>query len=277
MKRTLCTLIFVLTTFSGWAASGLHPGTTRIAFLSDLHVSVRTNEPGVLYNAHADKAIAAANAAKVDLVLIAGDLTDSGAPEQMELFKKKVKQLNAPVLFIPGNHDVGHAGNADKPISITPKRVQLFEQKLGPNWFARDKAGVRVIGINSCLFETGFKEEAEQWSFLEKELAKPRPEPVLLMEHYPLFLKTVGEPANSVWNVHPGLRERLLALLKQGGVRTVLSGHLHRPITNRLDGILFLSNGATAFGLPQGKQEVGWMLLSVPRQGEVQFEFRSLE
>ncbi|MCX6889904.1 MAG: hypothetical protein WCL11_12820 [Verrucomicrobiota bacterium] len=47
----------------------------------------------------------------------------------------------------------------------------------------------------------------------------------------------------------------------------------------RVDGILFLSNGATAYGIPRGKQQAGWMLLSVPRQGqgEVRFEFQPLE
>ena len=60
-------------------------------------------------------------------------------------------------------------------------------------------------------------------------------------------------------------------------MRTVLTGHLHYPITNRLDGILFLGNTTTAFGLPRGKQPEGWMLLTVPREGEVRFEFRELE
>jgi 3',5'-cyclic AMP phosphodiesterase CpdA len=277
MKRILCTLVVLLAWFSAWA--GLEPSKsgTRIAFLSDTHVSLRTNESGVLYNAHLNAAIAAVNTAKVDLVLIAGDLTDNGQPEQMALFKKLAGQIKAPVLFVAGNHDVGHAGNADKPITITPKRVKLFSQKLGPNWFAVEKAGVRIIGVNSCLFETGFKEEKEQWKFLEKELASRRSEPVLLLEHYPLFLKAADEPANGVWNVHPEPRKRLMALLKQGGVRAALSGHMHRPIVNRLDGILFLGNGATAYGIPRGKQEAGWMLLSVPREGEVQFEFKPLK
>ena len=130
-----------------------------------------------------------------------------------------------------------------------------------------------IFGINSCLFGSGFKEEEDQWIFLEKELARPHDKPTMLLEHYPLFIKTADEPRNSTWNVQPELRTRLLALVEQGGVRTVLTGHLHYPITNRLDGILFLGNAPTAFGLPPGKQPEGWMLLTVPREGEVQFEF----
>ena len=135
---------------------------------------------------------------------------------------------------------------------------------------------MRVVGLNSCLFGTGFKEEAEQWKFLEKELAGPHRTPTLVLEHYPAFLKAVDEPRQGVWNVPPEPRQRLIQLLKQGGARALLSGHLHRPITNRLDGILFLSNAAIAFGLPRDKQEEGWMLLTVPREGEVQVDFRPL-
>ena len=157
------------------------------------------------------------------------------------------------------------------------ERVKLFAKDLGPNWYAQDKAGVRVVGINSCLFGSGFKEEEDQWNFLEKELARPPAKPTLLVEHYPLFIKAADEPRRDTWNVEPELRKRLLALVKQGGAQTVLTGHLHYPITNRLDGVLFLGNAPTAFGLPRGKQPEGWMLLTVPREGEVQFEFRALE
>jgi hypothetical protein len=36
--------------------------------------------------------------------------------------------------------------------------VKRFVGRLGPAWFARELAGVRVVGINSCLFDTGFGE-----------------------------------------------------------------------------------------------------------------------
>jgi 3',5'-cyclic AMP phosphodiesterase CpdA len=259
-----------------WADPETNDVVARIAFLSDTHLNLRTNEPGAAYERQFDEAIAEVNAAKVDLVLIAGDLTDGGRPDQMELFKQKVKRFKAPVLFVAGNHDVGMVGVGNVKTSITPQRVKRFEEGLGPNWFVKERAGVRVIGINSCLFGSGFKEETNQWEFLQKELARPHAEPTLLLEHYPLFIKSAAEPRIGTWNVQPHLRKRLLALVEQGGVRAVLTGHLHYPITNRLDGILFLGNTTTAFGLPRGKQPEGWMLLTVRREGEVQFELRVL-
>jgi 3',5'-cyclic AMP phosphodiesterase CpdA len=277
MKKILCGLAVLMVAVVGWADSKPDGIVARIAFVSDTHLNLRTNESGIAYNRQFDQAMAAINAAKVDLVLIAGDLTDGGTREQMALFKRKVKQLKAPVLFVAGNHDVGMVGNDTVKTSITSAKVQLFSKELGPNWFACEKAGVRVVGLNSCLLGSGLKEEEEQWQFLEKELAKPHAKPTLLLEHYPLFIKEVDEPRMGTRNVPPEPRKRLLALVEQGGVRTVLSGHLHYPITNRLDGILFLGNTTTAFGLPRGVTPEGWMLLSVPREGEVQVEFRKFE
>ena len=277
MKKILCGFAVLMVVLVGWAGSSKDGIVSHIAFVSDTHINLRTNEAGVSYNRRVDRAVAEINAAKVDLVLIAGDLTDGGTREQMALFKRKVKLLKAPVLFVAGNHDVGVLGEGDVKTSITPEKVRLFGAELGPNWFVREEAGVRIIGINSCLFGTGFKEEEEQWKFLEEALAKPHAKPTFLLEHYPLFIKTADEPRKGVWNVQPELRQRLLALVKQGGVHTVLTGHLHYPITNRLDGVLFLGNAPTAFGLPRGKHPEGWMLLTVPSEGEVRFEFRELK
>jgi 3',5'-cyclic AMP phosphodiesterase CpdA len=277
MKMILCRFAVLMMAAGAWAATRTDGIVARIAFVSDTHVNLQTNESGIAYNRRFGQAMAAINAAKVDLVLIGGDLTDGGTREQMALFRRKAKEFKAPVLFVPGNHDVGLVGNGNVKTSITPERVELFSKELGPNWFACEKAGVRIVGINSCLFGSGFKEEADQWAFLEKALAKPHAKPTLLLEHHPLFIQAVDEARSGLRNVQEEQRQRLLVLAKQARARAFLSGHLHYPITNRLDGILFLGNATTAFGLPRGKQPEGWMLLSVPREGEVRFEFRELE
>ncbi len=87
----------------------------------------------------------------------------------------------------------------------------------------------------------------------------------------------MDEPRLSTWNVQPEPRQRLLALVEQAGLRAILSGHLHYPFTNRWQRVQMLGNGTTAFGLPRGNQPEGWMLLTVPRQGDIRFEFRELK
>src|ERR1039458_454270 len=113
MKKILCGFAVLMVAVGAWAGSQTNEIIARIAFVSDTHVNLRTNDPGVAYIRRLDEALVAINAAKVDLVLIAGDLTDGGRREQMTLFKQKVKRLEAPVLFVPGNHDVGLVGVGD--------------------------------------------------------------------------------------------------------------------------------------------------------------------
>src|SRR5438552_1085367 len=80
----------------------------RVALLSDPHVNGATNGNEAAFKVRFQKAIAQVNDAKVDVVLIAGDLTQSGLPQEFTDFKNHIKALHAPVYFVPGNHDAGH-------------------------------------------------------------------------------------------------------------------------------------------------------------------------
>lgn len=249
----------------------------RVALLSDTHTTRATTGDQAAYKGHLDRAIEAVNATKVDVVLIAGDLTKSGKAEEMDDFQSQIKRFEAPVWFVPGNHDVGNKLNSGKEDRITSERVQNYEKKLGASFFARKRSGVRVIGVNSPLLGSGLPREAEMWKLLEKELSLPGRTPVIVFSHYPLFVGAADEPGGAYWNIEPEPRRRLLALLRRAGVKTVLSGHLHRLLVNRNDGILFLTTPPISFGLPKGKQPEGWTLITVPKTGEVQFEFQTIK
>jgi hypothetical protein len=85
----------------------------------------------------------------------------------------------------------------------------------------------------------------------------------------------VDEPGGEYWNVEPAPRARLLALLKRGGVHILLTGHLHRPLTNHLDGMVLVSTLPVSFGLPRALHVQGWTLVTLPGDGrEPQFETR---
>ena len=274
-------LAFVLFVLAGCAlAPALHAGDesifARVALVSDSHLNRATQGEQASYGAHFDKAIAQVNAAGVDFVLIAGDLTQSGKATEFADFKAKIKALQAPVFFVPGNHDVGNKFNSGKSGHVTSARVKAYEKNLGPAWFSTNYAGVRVIGINSSILGSGLEGEEEMWKFLEAELGAPARKPTILFMHYPLFLKDLDEPGGQYWNIEPVPRERLYNLLKQGGVKIVLTGHLHRPLVNRRDGILFVTTPPTSFGIPSGKQPEGWTLITVFRNGEATQAFQTL-
>jgi 3',5'-cyclic AMP phosphodiesterase CpdA len=249
----------------------------RIALVADTHTNRGAQGDQPRYRERFERAIAEINAAEVDLVLIAGDLTENGAPEQMEDFRAQIQGFRAPVRCIPGNHDVGDKHLPGKEGGVTAARVAQYEKALGPSFFVEVCGGARVLGLNASLFGSGLPREADQWAFLEHECAQPDTMPTLVLLHYPPFLKTPDEPGDPYWNLEPEPRARLLSLLQQGGVRAVLSGHLHRPINLRHDGILYVTTPPVSFGLPPGRQPEGWTLVTVKPDGTVQTAFRPLE
>ncbi len=269
----LAGLVVLLAVHSGAADAA------RIAFLTDLHVNLKTNGAGSLFNKNLDKMIGAVNAARVDLVLLGGDLTDQGTPEQMDLFLARIANFSAPVFLVPGNHDVGRMRTKAGLNTLTQGRLTAFEDRLGPLFFARQQAGVRVIGITSPLLCSGLEAERAQWDFLEKALAVSNAAPTLLLTHYPVFYKHPGESPNDYWITRPSERARFLGLLKKGGVRAVLSGHIHRKLVLEHDGISFITTGAIANRAPRPEKDhrFFWVLLTVSPGGKVTHEFKQLK
>ncbi|MGZ4974100.1 MAG: metallophosphoesterase family protein, partial [Limisphaerales bacterium] len=250
----------------------------RIALLSDTHTMLRTNEHDGVYEQHFEQAIAAVNKAKVDFVLIAGDLSNSGKPDELREFRNRAKQFKAPVYYVPGNHDIGHKMNSGKPTgTITVDRVKTYERVMGSSFFAKDEHGIRVIGLNASLLGSGFSRERDQWTFLESELAKTNDMPKVVFMHYPLFVTNANEPGGAYWNVEPEPRQRLLSLCKKAGVKAVLTGHLHKPLEKEYEGILLLGTTAVSFGFPRNSNQEGWTLVTVPKKGPITFERKMLD
>ena len=223
-----------------------------------------------MYRARLDKVIGAVNECGADFVVITGDLTEDGKQPELEDFAKQIKGFKAPVLYVPGNHDLGNNIIPGKGGSVSVERAERYEQALGPTFFARDVKGVRVIGVNSPVFGSGFEIEQKMWTFLERECARPAGKPASAFMHYPPFVRSADEGGGDYWNIEPEPRARLLKLLKQAGVKTVLTGHLHRDLTNRHDGTIFITTRPVSFGLPKGKQPEGWTLVTLPTGGEAQ-------
>jgi predicted MPP superfamily phosphohydrolase len=251
-------------------------GPARFALVSDLHICRATNQEQRLFPLRLARTIEAVNAANVDGVLFAGDLTEHGTAEEYRKFRQVIRQFKAPVLYVPGNHDVGNKNVPGKKPGTSFERTRLYETECGPSYFQRELAGVNILGINSILPGSGQWRERQMWGFLEKRLASPpATNATLLLIHHPPFLKSVDEAGGDYFNLEPYPRLRLLGLARQGGVDAVLSGHLHQGLTNYFGKIPLLTTPPVAFGLPKGKQREGWTLLTVSTK-RVTWEFQPL-
>lgn len=269
-------LILLLLSTAAMAAASAQP--LRIALVSDPHITRGTAEDQSQYKGRFDHVIASVNGAQVDLVLIAGDLTEGGRPEDVGDFQAQIKGFQAPVWVVPGNHDVGDKHIPGKKGGVTADHVAAFEAAYGPSFWSRTFQGLRVIGINSSLLGSGLPVEADQWKFLESKLDRSHKMPTLLLMHYPLFLHTPDEPGGGYWNVEPEPRARLLRLiLRSKSVRAVLTGHLHRALAVQTGGVFLYTTPPVSFGIPRGKQAEGWSLITVSPDGTISADFHPTE
>lgn len=203
--------------------------------------------------------------------------------------------ISAPLLVIPGNHDVGMPGlNAWAGLSVTDERVAAHEAAFGPGHWRHDTDAAILLGINSELLGSGLQREADQWRWLENTLEDlPADRPVLLFLHKPLWAATdepadhaevkikIGDQRVSVRQVDVGpvARDRLLSLLERIDLRAVGCGHLHRYRNVQRNNAIEVWAPATAFlapsedDLPEAHEQLGYVEYSVAG-GDVTAEFR---
>lgn len=190
--------------------------------------------------------------------------------------------IEAPLLVVPGNHDVGEPGvNAWAGIGVTDERVAAHEAAFGPDHWRHDTDEAVLLGIDSELLGSGLQREADQWRWFEKTLADlPASLPVLLFLHKPLWAVVDG-PTEHQFDVGPVARDRLLGLLGRVDLRAAGCGHLHRYRQVRRDRAIEVWAPTTAFlapgesQLPEGRSELGYVEYTVAG-GEVTAGFRAV-
>ncbi|MFA9478128.1 metallophosphoesterase [Phycisphaerales bacterium AB-hyl4] len=247
----------------------------RIAVMGDLHLS--PDDDHQPYRDNLDRILAQINDAAVDLVLVAGDLTLDGHDDQYAQYNAAIGQLDANVLAVPGNRDVGHKPLPGGGASITADRLASFQSHVGDAFFTEHVApDLRVIGVNASLFTSGLDDEQSQWDMLERELAQPDDRVTILLTHYPLFLEEHDE-RETYFNLDRDSRDRLLGLIEQGNVAAVLSAHTHRTFKLTHASATFISIPPVSFGMPRDEQSPGWTLLTFDANGQLTHEHQYLD
>ena len=154
--------------------------------------------------------------------------------------------LEQPLYVVPGNHDVGDKPHPWAPApSVSVEKHATFASWWGPPWWCVERDGVRLVGVDTPLLNSGLALEAEQWAWLEATLTPGVRTFVFL--HYPPFLLDAGEPEHYD-NLAEPARSRLLGLF--AGVEAVFCGHVHHPFWNRHQGVDFYLLPSTAFVRP---------------------------
>jgi len=202
--------------------------TVRVAAVGDLHCT-RTSH-GTLEPIFRDAA------ARADVLVLCGDLTDYGLPEEARILVKELSPVaGLPVLAVLGNHDYESGQHQELRRIFQEAGVHVLDGEpfethgLG---FAGAKGfgggfGRRTLEPWGEDAAKRFVQEAVQEAMkLESALAKLRtPQRVAVMHYAPILDTVRGEPPE----IYPFLgSSRLEEPLNRYGVAAVFHGHAHR-------------------------------------------------
>ncbi|KRS17334.1 metallophosphoesterase family protein [Roseovarius indicus] len=186
----------------------------RIAHLSDLHFG--RDRPELL-----DPLVEAVNELEPDLAAISGDLTQRARPSQFRAARDFIDRLEAPVLAVPGNHDVPLHNLFLRFLWPWRQYRKWISPDLEPEFHDSEMIVLGVNTVNPMAHQSGW--------FTPRALDRVRN----------AFCNTRGRRARIVVAHHPlehlpGEKKKLMrgadeAMEELGRLNTdiVLSGHLH--------------------------------------------------
>jgi Icc-related predicted phosphoesterase len=200
----------------------------RVAAIGDLHVTKKS--------AGAWQPIFAQASERADVLLLAGDLTDYGLPEEAHILVNELSRtVKIPVIAVLGNHDF-ESGKQDEVRAILAEGGVVV---LDGDAFEIDDVGfVGVKGFcggfgrrtlepwGESMIKEFVREAASEGLKLESGLARLRTRQRVALLHYSPVASTVeGEPLE----IFPFLgSSRLEEPLNRYAVAMVVHGHAHR-------------------------------------------------
>jgi Icc protein len=230
----------------------------RFGYVSDTHLYARGMNHR--FARAAIKAVEDVNALdpQPDFVLFGGDLAQLGRPDELEIGQQIIKEIKAPVRMMVGEHD-WYFDMGEK-----------WQDMFGPDHYSFDHKGVHFVVLNSVIEEdfwtaNGYTPEermaivaglddgrqsrfmvgAEQRAWLKEDLAGvDRKTPIIVFSHSPLY--KLYKP----WNFWTDDAEQVQALLQPFETVTVIHGHTHQLLTNRIGNIQFHGLLSTAWPWP---------------------------
>jgi 3',5'-cyclic AMP phosphodiesterase CpdA len=186
-----------------------------IAHLSDLH-----------FGRH-DDAVVEGVARLVDmacpsLVVISGDLTQRARTHEFEQARAFLQRLQAPVLVVPGNHDVPLFNVASRWFRPLTKYRRHISDDLQPSYVDDE---IAVVGINtarSLTWKNGRINERQIIRCCERLVEAPASALRIVVTHHPFDL-----PDPTSREALVGRAMMAMAKFGECGVDVILSGHLH--------------------------------------------------
>ena len=239
--------------------------TLRIAATADLHV--KKTSAGLLQPLLAKASEAA------DVLLMCGDLTDYGAPEEAKILAREINSsLRIPAIAVLGNHDY-ETGKQDEIAKLmTDAGVTMLDgdaHEIHGVGFAGAKGfgggfGRRSLGAwGEEILKKFVHETIEEALKLEAALARLRtPQKIAVLHYSPIAATVVGEPPEIMAFLGSS---RLEEPIDRYRVTTVFHGHAHHgALEGRTKGNAQVYNVAMPLLLANFPEQLPFRVIEVP-------------
>jgi 3',5'-cyclic-AMP phosphodiesterase len=186
-----------------------------------------------------------------DLVVVGGDLTTEGYPDEFRDARAYLQPLfdnSLTVLVIPGNHDAKNVGflhfvDAFGVGDVEDKGDRVMSLKVpGAGGAEADPLRVQIVAIDSSKPDLAEGEVGrERYRWIRDQFAAEADFRVFVLHHHLVPVPGTGRERNTVWDAGD-----VLALLAELDVDVVLSGHKHVPYIWLLDHVLIVNSGTVS-------------------------------
>jgi Icc-related predicted phosphoesterase len=209
-------------------------GPVRIAAAGDVHASEELRDHTVSAFADLDE--------HADLLLLAGDLTTHGLPEQAEVLAEACRAASIPAFAVLGNHDY-HSGCAGEVcevlsrggITVLDRSYAIQEVNgvevgiVGTKGFVGGFAGAELPDFGERLLRDVYHETTLEVEAIERglEAVSGCQRRVVLLHYAPVTDTIVGEP-ESIWAFLGS--GRLAAPIGAHRPDLVVHGHAHHGV-----------------------------------------------
>lgn len=193
--------------------------------ISDTHFG--TEQPGVV-----EALVTLAAQQQPDVVVLSGDITQRARPAQYRAAKAFVDRLGAPVLAVPGNHDIALFDLWARLTRPYARFATEFGADLRPVHSSHD---LLIVGVNTTRawrHKNGEVSAAQIERVANLLTAASAQQLRVVVVHQPAAVVRAEDHSNLLRGRHAALR-----VWSAAGADLVLGGHIHLPYTLALHGL----------------------------------------
>jgi 3',5'-cyclic AMP phosphodiesterase CpdA len=176
--------------------------------------------------------VALAAQLRPDLVVLSGDITQRARADQFSAARTAMDRLGAPLLALPGNHDIALFDLWSRFVRPYARYSAAFGPDLAPVFASHD---LLVLGVNTTRARRHKDGEvsSEQIDAVARRLSRATPGQLrVVVVHQPIDVMRAEDLPNRLHN-HTAAQQAWAA----AGADIVMGGHIHLPYVMPLPGL----------------------------------------